>query len=113
MNAGAERKWLNAFMADIKSDPVDVDGTTVNSVLSLKPMPGDISGLMHEPFNLAEYGITELNIAAQEIEETTVGPTSNVSNTAIIEMVIGSTVITARNENWDYQIRKTIRINRD
>jgi len=110
---GAERRWLNAFMADLKSDPVDINGVTVNQVLSLKPLEAGIRNRMHEPFTNAEYGVTSLNIAAQEIAETGVGPSSRINNTAIIELVVQSNVSTPRNEIWDYEIRKTVRINRD
>jgi len=64
---------------------------------------------MKEPFNKAQYGIKALNIAAQEISEET----SKVHNTAIIELTINSVVETARGETWDYDIKKTVKINRD
>ncbi|MGM0600303.1 MAG: hypothetical protein ACQETH_10875 [Candidatus Rifleibacteriota bacterium] len=112
-NGGAETKWLDAFKADIKSDPVTVDGTDINSILSLKPLPASIFSKMREPFSQGEYGIRELNIAAQEIDESTISGVSKVNNTAIVELVIGSSVITARNQNFDCEIRKTVRINRD
>lgn len=113
IGGGTERQWLDTFMSDIKSDPTVFDGITTNSVLSLKPLPANIRNRMREPFNLAEYGVTELNIAAQEIAETVAAGTSKVSNTAIVEIVVQSSVETARNEIWDYEIRKTVRINRD
>ncbi len=109
MFGDAERRWLAAFMDDIKSDPTTVDGTQVNQILSLKPLPAAIRDRMKEPFTNAEYGITALNIAAQEIAETGTG----INNTAVIEMVVRSNVATPRGEIWDYEIRKSIRINRD
>lgn len=113
ISGGTERQWLNTFIADIKSDSSIFDGTTTNTVLSMKPLSADIKNRMREPFTLAEYGVTTLNIAAQEIAETTDVSGNRVSNTAVVEIVVKSTVKTARNEDWDYDIRKTMRINRD
>jgi hypothetical protein len=110
---GQERRWLDTFMSDIKSDATVFDGVSTNGVLSMKPLPANIKNRMREPFNLAEYGVTSLNIAAQEIAETGGAGASRVSNTAVVEIVVQSTVETARGEAWDYEIRKTVRINRD
>lgn len=110
---GRERQWLETFMSDIKSDATVFNGVSTNGVLSMKPLPAEIKNRMREPFNLAEYGVTDLNIAAQEIAETVDASGSKVSNTAVIEIVVASTVETSRGEAWDYEIRKTVRINRD
>ena len=109
INAGAERQWLDTFMSDIKSDTTNFGTTSTNAVLSMKPLPAEIKNRMRDPFNLAEYGVRTLNIAAQEIAESA----GTVNNTAIVEIVIASTVETSRGEVWDYEIRKTMRINRD
>lgn len=111
--AGQEKKWLDTFKSDIKSDPTVFDGVSTNGVLSMKPLPANIKNRMREPFNLAEYGVASLTIAAQEIAETASAGGSRVSNTAIVEIVVRSVVETARGEAWDYEIRKTVRINRD
>ncbi len=113
IGGGRERQWLDTFMADIKSDASVFNGVSTNGVLSMKPLPANIRNRMREPFNLAEYGVTSLNIAAQEIAETGGAGASRVSNTAVVEIVVGSSVETARGEVWDYEIRKTMRINRD
>ncbi|MBU1105981.1 MAG: hypothetical protein KKB51_04860 [Candidatus Riflebacteria bacterium] len=111
MNAGAEKLWLKTFTDDIKSDSSTFGGVTTNAVLSMKPLPANIKNRMRDPFKLAEYGVTTLNIAAQEIAENVAG--GAVSNTAIVEIVVESSVETSRGEVWDYEIRKTVRINRD
>ena len=113
MAGGAERRWIDIFMEDIKSDSTSFGGVSTNAVLSMKPLPANIKNRMRDPFNLAEYGVKTLNIAAQEIAETTADGVTKVSNTAIVEIVIESSVETSRGEVWDYEIRKTVRINRD
>ncbi len=112
IDGGSEKRWLNEFMADIRSGTSPTASGDTNAVLSMLPLPVEISSLMREPFNKAEYGIKALNIAAQEISEGGVAG-SKVHNTAIIELTINATIETARNENWDYDIKKTVKINRD
>jgi len=112
INTDDERRWLKAFIDDLKSDASTYEGVTTNEVLSLKPLPAEIKNRMRDPFKLAEYAVTELNIAAQEVSESS-DDSSKVSNTAVVEIVVKSFLITARDEKWDYEIRKTVRINRD
>ena len=109
VDSGREKRWLNEFMADIRSEVTRVPAGDTNAVLNMSPLPNQISSLMKEPFNKAQYGIKALNIAAQEISEET----SKVHNTAIIELTINSVVETARGETWDYDIKKTVKINRE
>lgn len=112
IDGGSEKRWLNEFMADIRSGVSPTETGDTNAVLNMVPLPANISGLMKEPFNKAEYGIKALNIAAQEISEGGAAG-SKVHNTAIVELVINATVETARGEAWDYDIKKTVKINRD
>lgn len=103
-------QWLEAFTNDLTSNPTQGQkGNTVNQILDVsKSIPNDIKALMKEPFTGA-YGVTKLNIAASENKENT----SKVENNAIVELTIYSTVTTARDENLEYQIKKTIKISRD
>ncbi len=112
IDGGTEKRWLNEFMADIRSGITPTATGDTNGVLSMMPLPTHISSLMKEPFNKAQYGIKALNIAAQEISEDGAA-SSKVHNTAIIELVINSTIETARGEAWDYDIKKTVKISRD
>lgn len=110
---GKELLWLNAFKSDLNSNstlnPNTLDGITTNITLDYNRMDTTIKNLMHEPFKKAEYGIAELNIAAQETSDNS----SKVENNAIVEIVINSSILTARDEAWDYQIKKTVKISRD
>jgi len=110
IDGGSERRWLNEFTNDIRSITVKSLAGDTNAVLNMTPLPNKIKELMREPFNKAQYGITGLNIAAQEISENA---GSKVLNTAIIELTIKATLETARGEAWDYDIKKTVKINRD
>ncbi|MDD3149030.1 MAG: hypothetical protein PHD82_17200 [Candidatus Riflebacteria bacterium] len=112
IDAGSEKRWLNEFKADMRSQVTPTANGDTNAVLNMFPLPAQISGLMKEPFKKAQYGIKALNIAAQEITEGGAAG-SKVHNTAIVEMVINATVETARGEAWDYDITKTVKINRD
>ncbi|HNX76983.1 MAG TPA: hypothetical protein PLM07_05885 [Candidatus Rifleibacterium sp.] len=113
VNAGSEKRWINEFMADIKSQITKTPAGDSNAVLSMQPLPNQISNLMKEPFKKAQYGIKALNIAAQEIAENDKDGAVKVHNTAIIELLIKATIETARGEAWDYDIKKTVKINRD
>lgn len=112
IDGNKQKRWLNEFMADIRSGISPTATGDTNAVLNMRPLPDEIKNLMKEPFNRAEYGIKTLNIAAQEISEAGAAG-SKVHNTAIVELVINSTVETARGEAWDYDITKTVKISRD
>ena len=105
-------KWLKSFMADINSNTDDLAATEygkANLVLDLNKLDSKITGLMSEPFQKASYLVSSLNIAAQNIDDKT----SKVENNAIVELVINSAILTARQESWQYQIKKTVKITRD
>lgn len=105
-------KWLTSFMADLNSNTDDVANTEygkANLTIDLNKLSKDITGLMSEPFAKASYCVSKLNIAAQSIDDKT----TKVENNAIIELVIDAAILTARQEAWQYQIKKTVKITRD
>ena len=103
---GLHKKWLASFKADINSG---INGS--NSIMSLDSvnMPADIKGLMREPFS-GQYDITNLDIVARDIAET--GP-STVNNVAIVEITVASSITTARGNNWNHEMKKTVKVFRD
>ena len=108
------QKWIKAFESDITSDsllnPNQENSVTTNTVLELgNNMASEIKNLMKEPFKSAQYYISDLGIAASEIEEKG----SKVDNNVIVEFKIKSEVTTARDENYNFEIKKTIRISRE
>lgn len=100
--------WLKKFQEDIISG-IDIDGTKYNWCLNMVPPPTEITNLMSEPFS-GQYQITSLNIAAREVDEAAA---NEVSNYAIIEMSVESTINNAKDENFRYSLKKTIKVTRD
>ena len=110
-------KWIKAFESDINSNPQDnpnqEDNKTTNSVLDLSNMPNEIKTKMREPFKSAIYKISDLNIAASEVKEIKEGTKDKVDNNVIVEFTIKSEILTARDDTYNFEIKKTIRISRD
>ena len=110
-------KWLRVFESDITSNPIDNpnkdNGITTNATLDITNMPSEIKDLMREPCKSAIYKISDLNIAASEVKEIKDGIKDKVDNNVIVEFIIKSEIITTREENYNFEIKKTIRISRD
>ena len=106
-------KWLRAFESDLTSNPNDNpnkdNNTTTNKVLDLMSMPEEIKKLIYEPYKAATYKLYDLGIAASEVEEKE----NKVDNNVIVEFKIKSEILTARDETYNFEIKKTIRISRD
>lgn len=106
---GANNKniWLMKFQEDIISG-IEIDGTKYNWCLNLVPNPpNDINSLLSEPFS-GQYQITSLNVAAREVSEG-----AKVSNYAIIELQVESLINNAKDENFRYVLKKTVKVTRD
>ncbi len=107
-------KWIKAFESDLTSNPSDnpnsEGSTTTNTTLDLMNMPEDIKNLLKsEPYKAATYKLYDLGIAASEVLESE----GKVDNNVIVEFKIKSEILTARDQNFNYEIKKTIRISRD
>lgn len=110
---GDKDLWLKKFQEDIISG-IDIGGTKYNSCMNrvvAEPVMTTINNLMREPYS-GQYQITGLTHYAREVEEDTTDPTK-ISNYAIIEMTVDSTINNDRGENFVYQLRKTIKVSRD
>jgi len=97
-------------MSDIKSE----GDAGLNGVLSFNKdnsFNDSILGRMSEPFEVASYTIKSLEIAAQTVAESETVATA-VENSAVVELTINANVKTSRGTSWDYDIKKTVRINR-
>ena len=100
--------WLQKFQEDIISG-IEIDGTKYNWSLNLVPTPPpEINALLTEPFS-GQYQITALNVAAREVAESG----GNVSNFAIIELSVESTINNSKDENYRYALKKTVKVTRD
>lgn len=107
--AGANSKdfWLQKFQEDIISG-VEIGSTKYNWCLNMVPPPAAINALMSEPFS-GQYQITALNVAAREVSEAA----GKISNFAIIELTVESTINNAKEENYRYLLKKTVKVTRD
>lgn len=99
--------WLKKFQEDIISG-IAIGGTQYNWCMNLNPPSNDVKSLMREPFT-GQYQMTELKQVARETEEAS----ANVSNYAIIEMTVVSTINNAKDQNFNYTMKKTIKVTRD
>lgn len=110
-------KWIKAFESDITSNtndnPNKENNITTNSTLDLTNMPTDIKDLLSEPYRSAIYKLYDLNIAASEVKEINNGTVNKVDNSVIVEFKVKSEILTARDEPFNFEIKKTIRISRD
>ncbi|MDD3001168.1 MAG: hypothetical protein PHF29_05380 [Candidatus Riflebacteria bacterium] len=102
--------WLDAFMSDITSES-DSGFNDVLSFSKTNSFNDSILGRMSEPFDVASYTIKSLEIAAQTVAESETTATA-IENSAVVELTINANVKTARGTSWDYDIKKTVRINR-
>lgn len=114
------RKWIEVFESDITSisDKNNKDnnnnvfnGKTINTVVDFanETHMGNIKNLMREPFKIAQYYISDLGISASEIKENS----GKVDNNVIVEFKINSILKTARDEDFNFEIKKTVRVSRD
>lgn len=108
--AGDKDLWLKRYQEDIISG-IDIDGTKYNWCMNMVPPPAEIQGLMREPYS-GQYQITSLANYAREVTEDEDDPTK-ISNYTIIEMTVESTINDARDQNFVYQLKKTIKVSRD
>ena len=109
--------WLDSYKSDLASN---YKVTNINKILDINDLDKDVKNKMG--FQFAEYKVSDLNIAAQQTNEN---DSSSIENSVIIEMTIGSEILTTRadankkttnhkyEESWNYQIKKTIKISRD
>lgn len=103
--------WLKAFEVDIASGWHDKDtNTDYNNCMSLNPLPATINNLIREPF----YGQYQMTNIKQIVLNTKEDSSSKIiSNYAIIEMTVSSTINNAKDKAFDYTMKKTVRVTRD
>jgi hypothetical protein len=99
--------WLKKFQEDIISGII-IDGVQHNFCLNMVVPPAEINALLTEPFN-GQYQITALDVAAKEVSDED----GSVSNFAIIELSVESTINNARDENFLYALQRTVKVTRD
>lgn len=105
-------KWLGAFQQDIGSTVTASDGVPLNGVLSCSPLPPAIYNLMKEPFS-GQVLCEGINLLAHHVDDSTAASDPIVKNQAIVEIIVSSTIESARGEVWNQHMRKTVRVARD
>ncbi len=103
-----QKKWLEIFESDITSVPSDTnkdEGKKINSVLDLTNLPSD----MKDPFKNAQYSLSDLAIAASEVKENS----GKVDNSVVVEFKITSVLKTSREEDFNFEIKKSVKVSRD
>jgi len=99
--------WVQAFTEDLVSGTT-LDGVQYNSCLSFTSPPAAVSGLMREHFT-GGYTVSTVGIAANN----TVEQSAIVNNQSIVEVTVGASLTSARNETWDATLKRTVRVSRD
>lgn len=98
--------WLNKFQEDIASG-ILIEGVMHNSCMNLNPPANNIKSLMREPFT-GLYQMTSLKQLARETNEDA----ADIGNYAIIEMTVESSINNAKDQNFNYKMKKTIKVSR-
>lgn len=98
------KKWLNTFASDINS---------LQPVLSMSPLPSNISSKMKFPFT-AQYEVKDIEVLAQNIEESG----ARIKNYVIIKITIEATVnypkyVAGEQQTYTAQLSRTIKVSRD
>lgn len=115
------KKWIEVFESDITSDSDNnqsndniFNNIVINRVLDFSSEKNssmnDVYTRMRDPFTKADYKISDLSISASEVKEDEV---NKVDNSVIVEFKIISLLTTARNEEFNYEIKKTVKVSRD
>ena len=99
--------WVRAFTEDLVSGTT-LDGVQYNSCMSFTSPPAAVAGLMREHFT-GGYTVSTVGIAANN----TVEQSAIVNNQSIVEVTVGASITSARNETWDATLKRTVRVSRD
>ncbi len=100
--------WLNTFKADLTSVSSDNPFGT-NAFLDLNNIP-DITNLMSSKFKNAEYKLTDISLPVLQVEENT---KNLIENHIIIQFKVKSVFVSAKENAFDYEIKKSIKISRE
>lgn len=96
-------KWLEGFRSDINSV-----GST--NVMRMNELPDEIKSRMREPFT-AQYDAAAIEVLTQDTNEN-LGQ-NTVSNQVVVKFSISASVTTARQETFDQELFRTVRVARD
>ena len=102
------KAWLDTFTEDLVSGTTLPDGVVYNSCLSFTSPPAAVSGLMREHFT-GIYEVETVGIAANN----TVEQSAIVNNQSIVEVTVRASITSARNEEWEATLKRTVRVSRD
>ena len=108
-NKPGHDKWLNTFKMDLTSVRANNKYGT-NTFLDMDYMPKEITDLMTAKFKKAQYDLTDISLPALKVEENTRGI---IKNHIIIEFRVKSSYISLKDNNFNYEIKKSIRISRE
>ena len=119
----ASSTWINTFKADLGSDyyiDSKIAGTTsgakYNQVLQISNIENQVKSLGNPKikdnkiFNSASYLVSDIKVAASKVEED---KSKKVDNTYIIEFTVKSAFVSARNNDYNYEIKRTLQVSRD
>ena len=114
----ASSTWINTFKADLASDfYVDGNpGTKYNKILQITNIEDQVKSLGNAKikdnkiFNSAAYIVSDIKVAASKVEED---KSKKVDNTYIIEFTVKSTFVSAKNHDYDYEVKRILQVNRE
>lgn len=102
-------KWLKVFKEDLTSIN-NINPYHTNKTLDMDLLDPRIKSLMKDPFKRAQYILTDLDMGALDIKENI---PNKVDNSVMVEFTIKSSYISSKDYNYDYIIKKTVKVSRE
>ena len=104
----ASSTWINTFKSDLvsKENPI-----SSNAVLDIDDAKAEIESLLpgYVPFVSGEYYVPEIRVSASKVKEVS----KKLENNLVIEFTVKSNFVSAKNQSFDYEIKRTIKVRRD
>ena len=82
-----------------------------NAVLDIDDAKAEIESLLpgYVPFVSGEYYVPEIRVSASKVKEVS----KKLENNLVIEFTVKSNFVSAKNQSFDYEIKRTIKVRRD
>ncbi len=105
----ASSTWINVFKSDLVSKENPIPS---NSILDIDDAKKEIESLLpgYVPFVSGEYYVPEIRVSASKVKKN---KDDKLDNNLVIEFTVKSNFVSAKNQAFDYEIKRTIKVSRD
>ena len=106
----ASSTWINVFKSDLVSKENPIPS---NAILDIDDAKTEIESLLpgYVPFVSGEYYVPEIRVSASKVKKNE--DTKKLDNNLVIEFTVRSNFVSAKNQAFDYEIKRTIKVSRD